>query len=451
MKVLLVQPPPGANSFVSKLGIPEPLALEILAATIPHHDVEIFDMRLDKQTLRNQIEHFQPDVIGAGCLTAGYYECVNLFEAIKQIDPNIITVVGGHHPTVMPQDFAGAFTDYIVIGEGEKTFHELVDTLELKHDIKEVKGLAIPENGNIHFTDERPLIDLDEMPIPRRELTRHNRENYFRGTTKSYACLVSSRGCQFRCKFCCQWKLNKGAFRIRKPEDVVDELLQVQENFIDFVDDNSWANANWMSELCQKIQKAGIKKEYKLYARSDLIIQSPDLISKWKDLGLKAVLIGFESFRDEDLKKWNKRNTVANNIKATKILKDIGIEIVGYFLVDPAFSEIDFQRLLEHVRELDVDQPIFSILTPFPGTQLFDEVKDNILTRNYTYYDGMHALTPTKLQPKNFYKLYADLFRKSYPKSKLIKKFLKGGISVSLSQAITQTRYLGQLADVSNL
>jgi radical SAM superfamily enzyme YgiQ (UPF0313 family) len=218
-----------------------------------------------------------------GCLTAGYYECVNLLEAIKQIDPNIIKVVGGHRATDMPQDFIDEFTDYIVIGEGETT------------------------------------------------------------------------------------------------------------------------------------------------------------------------LIGFESFRDADLEKWDKRNTVANNIKATKILKEFGVEIVGYFLVDPAFSEKDFQQLLEHVQKLEVDKPIFSILTPFPGTQLFDEVKDKIITRNYTFYDGMHALMPTELDPKKFYKLYADLFRKSYPKTKLIKKIIKGEISFSLSQAITQTRYLKQLTDVSTL
>jgi radical SAM superfamily enzyme YgiQ (UPF0313 family) len=451
MKILLIQPPPGTNSFVSKSGIPEPLALEILAATIPHHDAKIFDMRLDKQALSNQLEDFQPNVVGVGCLTAGYYECVKLLEAVKQIDPKIIAVVGGHHPTVMPQDFVGGSTDYIVLGEGEKTFRDLVDTVDSNGDTAKVKGLAIPKNGKIHYTDQRPLIDLDEMPIPRRDLTRKYRDKYFRATIKSYACMVTSRGCQFRCKFCCQWILNRGTFRIRKTENVVDELLQVQENFIDFTDDNSWANANWMKELHEKIRQAGIKKQYKLYARSDLVTQKPDLISQWKDLGLKAVLIGFESFKDEDLKKWDKRNTVANNIKAAKILKDSGVEVIGYFLVDPAFTEEDFKQLLGHVQELEVDQPIFSILTPFPGTQLFDEVKDRIITRNYEFYDGMHALTPTKLDQKKFYKLYADLFRKSYPKSKLIKKILKGEISFSLSQAITQTRYLRRLADTSIL
>ena len=184
MKVLLIQPPPGANSFVAKSGIPEPLALEILAATIPHHDAEIFDMRLDRQPLREKIEIFQPDVIGVGCLTAGYYECVNLLETIKDIDPNIISVVGGHHPTIMPQDFVGASTDFMVIGEGEETFPELVDALESKRDATEVRGLAIPRNGRVQFTNERPLIDLDEMPIPKRELTRQYRQKYFRGCHK---------------------------------------------------------------------------------------------------------------------------------------------------------------------------------------------------------------------------------------------------------------------------
>ena len=361
MKVLFIQPPPGSNSFVAKSGIPEPLALEILAATIPHHDAEIFDMRLDKQPLRKKIELFQPDVIGLGCLTAGYYECVDLLRAINNINSEIITVVGGHHPTVMPQDFVGKFTDYVVIGEGEETFRELVDTLEAKREANAVRGLGIPRNGRIQFTDERPLMCLDEMPIPKRELTQKYREKYFRGAIKSYACLLTSRGCQFRCKFCCQWTLNKGTYRIRQTEKIVDELLQIQENFIDFADDNSWGNANWMSELGDKINDAGIQKQYKLYARSDLIIKRPDIITKWKGLGLKAVLIGFESFKDEDLNNWNKCNTVAQNVKATEILKDNGVEIVGYFMVDPAYTEDDFKRLLEHVKGLDIDQPTFSL------------------------------------------------------------------------------------------
>lgn len=445
MKVLFIQPPPGANSIVTKLAIPEPLAYEILASTIAHHDVEIFDMRLDKQTLRKKLEEFQPDVVGVGTLTAGFYESVVLLNTIKQINPGITTVVGGHHPTVKPQDFSGTFTDYIIIGEGETTFRELVDTLETGGDTAEIKGLAIPRNGSVHFTKERPLINLDQMPIPNRDLTKKYRKNYFRGTIKSYACMLTSRGCQFRCKFCCQWVLNRGTYRMRNTEAVLEELLRIKENFIDFVDDNSWANADWMSELCTKIQTAGIKKEYKLYSRSDLIVSKPEIISMWKDIGLKTVLIGYESFKDDDLNNWNKRNSVAKNIEATEILKDNGVQIVGYFMVDPSYVEEDFYRLVEHVKELEIDQPIFSILTPFPGTQLYKEVKDKLVTDNYLYFDGMHSLLPTKLARDRFYDLYRDLFRKCYSKKKLIKQLLQGKKGISFSQALAQKRYLSNL------
>lgn len=448
MKVLLIQPPPGINSFVSKSGVPEPLALEILAASSPNHNVKIYDMRLDKASLRKKIEEFQPKIAGIGCLTAGYYECLNIFKEIKTIDPEIITIVGGHHATLMPHDFSKSCIDFIVMGEGEQTFKELLDTLELNGTVSKVNGLAIPQNGILQFTGERSLIKIDDMPIPNRMLTMQYRNKYFRGSLKPYASLVASRGCPFRCKFCCQWVFNKGTYRVRNPEKITEELVQIQEPYVDFTDDNSWADANWMNDLYQKIKETGIRKEYKLYARSDLITKKPDLIEKWKQIGLKAVLIGFESFKDEDLKKWEKKTTVSQNVEATEILKNCGVEIVGYFMVDPSFSENDFLSLQEHVNKLDIDQPIFSILTPFPGTLLYEELKDKILTTNYEFYDGMHAIIPTKLPIRKFYKLYTDLFRNSYPKAKLIRKLLKGKISFSLPQAIAQKRYLRQLADI---
>ena len=147
MRVLLIQPPHCSNSFVYKSSIPEPLACEILASTIPHHDVKILDMRLDNSRLYEEIESFRPDVVGAGCVTAGYYECIKVLKETKALNPEIITIVGGHHPSVMPQDFAKDFIDFIVIGEGEKTFPELIDSLELKRDFLRSKGLQFQEMG----------------------------------------------------------------------------------------------------------------------------------------------------------------------------------------------------------------------------------------------------------------------------------------------------------------
>ena len=159
------------------------------------------------------------------------------------------------------------------------------------------------------------------MPFPRRELTSKYRHRYFRGTWRPIACIIGSRGCSFRCTFCCQWILNKGKYRVRDPESIVYELNKIEEPFVIFVDDNSWEDFEWVEQLYLKIKDANIKKNYQIYARSDLIIKKPDLIEKWREIGLRAVLVGFESFKDEDLKKLNKRSTVSKNTEAARILK----------------------------------------------------------------------------------------------------------------------------------
>jgi radical SAM superfamily enzyme YgiQ (UPF0313 family) len=450
MRVLLVQPPHCPNNFVRKSAVIEPLALEILASTIPHHDVKIFDMRLDNIRLSEEIESFRPDVVGAGCVTAGYYECIKVLKETKLLNPKVITVVGGHHPSVMPQDFVKDFIDFVVIGEGEKTFPELIDSLELNRDISAVKGVAIPRDGNLLYTEERPLIDLDEMPIPNRKLTLKYRHRYFRGTWRPIANTIGSRGCSFRCTFCCQWILNKGKYRVRSPEILVDELAKVEESFIGFLDDNSWEDFEWVERLYLKIKDAMIKKNYQIFARSDLIIRKPYLIEKWREIGLKAVLVGFESFKDEDLNKLNKKSTVSKNTEAARILKANHVDIIGYFMVDPSYSEEDFRRLIEYVHLLDIDQPIFSILTPFPGTRLYEEVKDRIITNNYEYFDGMHSVMSTGIPGPKFYGCYRKLYLEAYPKGRLIRKILQRKISFSPRQAFSQMRYLKQMQPVDS-
>jgi hopanoid C-3 methylase len=450
MRVLLIQPPSCSNFFVSKSVIPEPLALEILASTIPQHDVRISDMRIENVRLCEEIQSFQPDVIGAGCLTAGYYECIKVLKESKSLYPGIITIVGGHHPTIFPQDFAKDFIDFIIIGEGERTFPELINSLEQKRDISAVKGIAISKAGSLLFTDQRPLIDINEMPFPKRELTAKYRHRYFRGTWRPVAGVIGSRGCSFRCTFCCQWIINKGKYRVRAPAVVVDELTEIKEPFVIFVDDNSWENFEWAEQLYLKIKDADIKKKYQIYVRSDLIIKTPNLIEKWQEIGLKAVLVGFESFRDEDLKKLNKRSTVSKNTEAARILKSNGVDIIGYFMIDPSYTEEDFSRLTEYIHYLDIDQPIFSILTPFPGAKLYEQVREQIITDNYEYFDGMHSLTPTAISGPKFYECYRKLYSKAYPKGKLIKKIIQGKLTFSIHQAFAQMRYLKRLRPVDS-
>jgi methyltransferase len=235
---------------------------------------------------------------------------------------------------------------------------------------------------------------------------------------------------------------------VRTPDSIVSELAKIEEPFVIFADDNSWENSEWVEQLYLKIKEARIKKKYQIYVRSDLIIKKPHLIEKWRQIGLAAALVGFESFRDDDLKKLNKRCTVSKNTEAAHILKANEVGIIGYFIVDPSYTEEDFVKLIECVHSMDIDQPIFSILTPFPGTYLYEQVEDQLITDNYEYFDGMHSVIATTIPGLKFYECYKELFSKAYPKGKLIRKILQDKISFSLIQAFYQKKYLKQLRPV---
>jgi len=168
-----------------------------------------------------------------------------------------------------------------------------------------------------------------------------------------------------------------------------------------------------MTELARLIREAGIKKRYFLYGRSDTIVNHPDLIEKWKDIGLERIFVGLEFFCDEDLQYIRKGSTVQNNREAVKFLQSLDIDIYASFMVRPEFDQEDFRRYGKHCFALGLDYIGFAVLTPLPGTDLFDEVKDRLITRNYDFFDFFHTLIPTKLPLRDFYKEIVTLYKKS--------------------------------------
>ena len=423
MKVLLVQPPSPPNIIGEGIAfLAEPLALEIVAAGIPHHDVNILDMRIEPD-LKKELESFQPDVVGTTSYTPGVYMAQKVLQNVKAYNPEILTVIGGHHATVMPKDFNKEYIDAIVIGEGEVTFKELVDAYENKTDFSKVDGIALPQNGNLIFTQPRALIEnLDETPLPARHLVEKYRKEYFRQTWRPVASLMTSRGCPYRCNFCALWKIADGKYRTRSPESVVDEIASVDGRYIEFADDNTLQNVKRTENICELIKERGIQKKYKLFARSDIVVKQPDIIEKWKEIGLELILIGFESFRDSELKEMNKATTVAINNEAIRILHENDVEIAAYFIVNPGYEKEDFDALAEYVEKMHLTQPFFTVLTPFPGTDLFQEKVDELITHNYELFDLAHSVLPTKLPMKNFYECLADLYRRAYSPKRIPKE-----------------------------
>jgi len=415
MRILLIQPPVSPIDLaVGRLVLNEPLALEIIAACVANHEVRILDMRLD-DGLERELDAFQPNIVATTSYTAGVYATLATLKKVKTYNPDVLTVVGGHHATLMPHDFNREFTDVIVIGEGEITFPELIEAYEAKSDLSKVKGLALPQNGKLVFTSPREVIaDLDVAPFPARHLTKKYRHHYFRGTWQPMASLYTSRGCPYRCDFCAMWKVARGKYRMRDPERVADELAGIQEEYIDVVDDNTLHDVRRAERMYQAIKERGFRKKYKLYARSDTVVKHPEIIEKWREIGLELMLIGFESFKDEELQAHKKQNTIQNNEQAIRILYANGIEIAAYFLIDPNYTVSDFLALGDYVDRLNLTHPVFTILTPFPGTELFQKRYTELTDWNYELFDFCHSLLPTKLPIKIFHECLANLYWRCY-------------------------------------
>jgi radical SAM superfamily enzyme YgiQ (UPF0313 family) len=414
MKILLVQPAKPEKALGGEdFSIFEPLALEYLAAGVASdHDVRILDMRLDSD-LGSHLRNFRPHAVGITSYTVHVNTVNRLFQQIKAFNSEIYTVVGGHHATVSPEDFYNPFIDLIVSGEGVFPFREVMVRLEKKLALSEIPGAICLENGTILLCQGDQDLNLDALPFPKRDLTAHYRQSYFSEWMRPLASIRTSKGCHFRCQYCALWKLTGGRYLTRKPECIIEELGTIQEDYVFFADDESLLDTARMRLLANLIQESGIRKRFFLYGRSDTISHHPDLLEQWKKAGLERIFVGLEFMRDRDLKLVRKGSTVENNEKAVTILKDLGIDIWPMFMVRPEFDRREFTDLRKYCLDLDLDFIGFSVLTPLPGTDLYEEVRGRLINANYDYFDFFHTLLPTKLPLKDFYRELASLFKRS--------------------------------------
>ena len=415
-----------------------PYHLEVLAGRlVGNHDVHILDMRIDED-LDTELSIFNPEVVGCSCVAANSHLVKQVLRRVKELSPDTITVVGGHHPSLMPEDCNEAFIDAVVIGEGEETLYEFVGACESKRSWEGVPGIAYrTKDGEFRINPNRDLIDLDDLPIPARSLTRHHREKrlYFRGNWRPLDCTITSRGCPNRCTFCGLWKINRGKYRARTPRLVADELESITAPNIKFTDDNTLDQVDNAFALADEIKRRGIKKRYELYGRVDTVVRRPDLVEKWREVGMELLLVGLEACDDQALKEMRKKTTAEMNKRAIEICRANGIELAAYLIVDPAFDREDFRRLSEYVEQNNLTHPVFTILSPFPGTDLYNMVKETLITEGFELIDFFHAVLPTRLPLDEFYEEFLGLYRRAYP----FKNFIK---SIAQRKAVLSPRMI---------
>ncbi len=417
MRILLVQPAPfepGRLGLENVIWMSEPVALAQLAAMVPEHDVRIIDMRTREDTELNQIlQEFRPDLIGTTSMTTDCYQAKAVLEAAKgTLGDGCFTIVGGHHPTLSPADFEDDCIDAICLGEGEETFVELVAHLDGGGDrtqLHAIDGLRFRDETDAWVTTGKRAQnrDLDSFPPPARHLIERRPSDYFFMTAGPMASMSTSRGCSFDCNFCAIWEFYERKTRFLSPESICDQLEKIDEKVVFFLDDNFLTNKGRLSKLCDEIERRGIKKYYATQGRTDFIADHPELMKRLRDCGLIMVLSGFESNEENGLEFLLKRNSVDKNRRAAKILQDLGIISTGIFMVRQDFSEEDFDKLYAHINDLGIAIPLVSILTPLPGTQLYRQRYEELLTTDARFFDLLHSVLPTKLPREKFYEKFA--------------------------------------------
>jgi radical SAM superfamily enzyme YgiQ (UPF0313 family) len=310
--------------------------------------------------------------------------------------------------------------DALVVGEGELTASELVDAVAAGGDPGRVPGLVLNGPQGQHLTGQRQLLkDLDALPYPARGANRASRQDYHLVVIRPVGLVETTRGCPFRCRFCSVWPFYRGQVRHKSAQRVVREVMAVREPKVMFTDDNFLTQGDRAGEIARLICERGIQKRFSFQARSDDIVRHPEAVEQWREVGLDHVFIGFERPDQGGLEAVNKRNLVANNEKALAILRSMGIEPNAAFISDPRDGREDFDALCSYVRRLELRFPYFSILTPLPGSPLFDELQDSLSTTNYELFDLLHAVIPTRLPPEEFYEEFARLWTEVYPRWKI--------------------------------
>ncbi len=415
MRVSFLKPPIGGIIGLEMITFVEPLGLECVAGALElrGHQCQIVDLRIEglEKGLR-KARSFEPEVVGLQCnFTTERFRTLRIARRVRRELPHALLVVGGHDASRDPGWFQHQAIDVVAVGDGEEIMPALVDAYEKGEPLTKCPGLLLNTASGPVSTGHAPARrNVDDLPFPARHLIRDYAGEYYINFRRPLALMETARGCPFKCNFCSVWKFHESSFREKSPERVVAELEQIDAPNIFITDDIFWMNVKRGRELAAAVKASGIRKHYTIQTRSDIICKFPELIEMWKDCGSMTVFIGLEKIDDEGLKSVNKSNTAANNDRAIRILQELGVGYTPNFIVDPGWDREDFDKLKRWIDKTGAYNSGFSVLTPLPGTDLWDEVRPDVNTEDWELFDITHTVLPTKLPLDEFYRELAGLW-----------------------------------------
>ena len=392
-EVILISPPwgelYGSYSNVAKVGVfYPPLGLCYLAASLKErgHSVKVIDaevVSMAPEDVAKEVEGYRPEIVGITSVSPLINQVQEIARQIKD-KLSIPIVLGGPHVTIVEEEALSSckYFDFGVIGEGERTLCELVETLkdnpsEDNPNLSNIKGIIFRRtNGIINTGHREKELDLDSIPPPDRSVIDTNK--YLWSVPKKgiipLATILTTRGCPFKCIFCSQDKMYGNIVRFRSPQKVVDEMKDIIQTtparHIIFCDDTLTLNRLFILEICNEILRRGLEVTWEGWTRANTVDEQ--ILSLMKRAGLVRLSFGIESADEKVLKAANKGVDLDEIKKAYRIAKGLGLETRGSVIIGlPHETKRTVAKTIRFLRGLkELDHPYINIAMPYPGTKL---------------------------------------------------------------------------------
>lgn len=426
MKVLLVEPPKKPWEMMGDFIAP-PLGLAQLAAVLEADrvPVEIVDCNASRLTwddLEQAIADTQPTLVGASAMTTFLPTAGRVMQMAKGIDQDIVTMVGGPHVTFMTEETLNTHPeiDIVGLGEGERVIQGLVQALDAGSDLTQVPGIGFRKNGQLVQTPLPDPVDLDELPLPAYHLLPM--QAYYFIVFEKFCTVLASRGCPYNCVFCAERGFWGPGWRPRDPELVGDELELLYRKHgresIWFGDDCFNVDGEHMAQICEEILRRDLKLNWYYQGRADLLIKHQEHLPLMRRAGNLMAQIGIEADSDQELRDMRKSLTGEQVKEAIDLLRENDIVCQGMMILGTRQDDANSMlRKMEYLKWLDVDFPVFTIYTPFPGTEAYEEAKAEgwLETDDYALYDMAYPIISTEhLTRKQVIGLYNRSFASFY-------------------------------------
>jgi radical SAM superfamily enzyme YgiQ (UPF0313 family) len=405
MRVALVNP--RIETYSSTL---PPLGLLYIASVLEKENIEVkvFDPHPHDDGAIQAIIDYKPDILGFSILTTYIFRAKKIISTLRQSLKAATYVVGGIHPTVLPEESLSFLdADIAVVSEGEHTMKEIVRNLSAHASLASIKGIVYKDCGKIVKNPPRELIeDLDSVPFPARHLLNFEKYLFPPGIIRGYwsersTTVITSRGCPYHCIYCGSQAIFGHKTRRRSVNDVMNELehlvRQYRVDSIWFIDDTFTLNKAWLHEFCDRLMKSGWNLKWGCQARVNTV--NEETLALMKKAGLVQLDFGVESGSDRVLKALRKDSSEDTIRNAFRIAKKVGVRTMATFIFgNPEETKEDVDKTFALAKEINPNFVSSFFLTPFPGTELMDLVRMNKWDMDLNYLEtGLKKRPPLRI------------------------------------------------------